>query len=322
MRVMIAVGLVVVGSPSSAGAPIREVIPARGIERALELADGWSSVEAGLTLRRADALRDPDGGRVRLDDRWREREVRVGWRYGASRRIEVGLVASALVSASGSTGWHAGPGALTASVRGALVDRDAPRRSVVLDVGVQATPARRGAALGGVPEEGVPVAGPTPLAASVGVAAKLETAPLAWTGSLGARVRVPGPIAAVDDPSSRTLASGGHAVQARGGAAVQLGPAQPWTELDATWTAPLALGTASPGAPREVLEGSSGLAAGLRVGLDLHALRTLDLRFFADRQLLGHGPGLAPVAGAGALVERGVGVELVGRTPVRRAQTP
>jgi hypothetical protein len=314
-RPAVFVALVVAVAGVARAAPDREVLPARRIERTLELPGGWTEIEAvGARSRSSRAFGVSGQGAPLLAGPWLDLGVEVRARHGWDARTEIFGWSTLGYGRIADEPWSGGAGTTGAGLVRALVQRDAPLRSVVVSGWVSGPPAagERAPRVGAIEPGTAAVPALGGWGGGVGVAAKREIAPLSVEGS--ARWIGRGParraVEVAGQPGEATGYRLGDTIEAGATLAGQLGPFAPFATFNAMRMGPLRL--RGPGGMARS-EGTNSLIATARLGIEVHATRAFDVRGSSVVDLAGSGASLAPLVDGGGLVRRGCEVGVAGR---------
>lgn len=303
------------GGGDAGASPDREVIPARRIERTLELAQGWTEVEGSSVMRRSSSVFGSSGQLEPLvAGPWVDLGAEVRARHGWDARTEVFGWASLSFGRMGGERWSGGPGAFGAGVVRALVQRDAPLRSAVASAWVSGPPdaGDRAPTIGVVAPGTFAVPGLGGWGGGLGLAAKRELAPLSIEGAVAWSGRGPSgrPLEVAGRGGAATGYRLGDALLASGTVTAQIGPLAPFVAASGARRGPLRL-RESEGLMR--VDGTSTLLASAQVGVEVHATRAFDIRASRSVDAAGAGSGLIPLAGGAGLAGRGYAVQVAGR---------
>lgn len=281
----------------------REVMPAREIERPLDLPRGWSEFELSHDVKMATGAWGSDGSIDPFEDaRWTYHTTNIRWTYGVSRRSDmqwdIPFITGHLRNDKLGTNTTAiSLGDIRFRYRYRLYETEAPLTSVIAEGELKGPSGREtpGSYQGGPNQISTFVNSTGTWDAYLGIAAKRQVGPLAFTGRLGYQRRFSGLAGfLVETEQNQFLGrfKPGDRITAEVDVTGQVGPValslRPRFRNRASTRVGVTADTwYNPGADLKKVEGSNGNELDLGAQLTLNATRGFDVHLRGNLPLMG-----------------------------------
>lgn len=281
----------------------REVMPAREVERPLDLPRGWTEFTLSHQVKLGTGKWSPDGEMVPFDSaRWTYHTTTLEWRFGMSRRAEIGWdvpfhIANLTNDKLGTDTTAASIGDVRFRYRYRIYEEEAPMTALVAELEIKGPTGRE--------TPSTYTGGPLQVSNFVftsgqwdvyaGVAGRRQIGPLALTARLGYERRFSGLAQFVIETNDNQFVGRikpGDRIHANIEAMIQLGPfaiaARPvFTHRQVTKLGVTAKNWLNPGADLSPVETSDGWALDLEGQLTFNATRGFDVHLTGALPLRG-----------------------------------
>lgn len=271
----------------------REVMPAREVERPLDMPRGWSEFTFGHKAKIGTGRFDSDGSIVPFEDTsWTYHTSLLRWRFGLSRRVDIQwdipFHVGRLVNDELGTNLTSGAvGDISFTYRYRLFEKDAPMNAVVLEGMVEGPTGREtpGTYRGGPAQMSQIVTTSGSWDVYGGIAARQQVGPFRFTERAGYMRRFSSLTQFVVETDNDQFAGRfkpGDRFQVSGEALVQLGPVAIAAGPRLAIRGPTKAGVTTdswwnPGKDLRAYEGSGGLETYIDASLTLNATRGFDV---------------------------------------------